>query len=87
MPLCSTLQPIYELEVSLGNSIKSIEAPAGTHCFYAVNFRKKLHLKVIYEQLLLPESVVEWSNKDHHYDLQTGFYCNKFKHSIAGPLK
>lgn len=83
--LCKTLQPILELELSRGNQIESIEAPAGAHCAIAINLKKKVNHEAIGE-LLLAESVERWENKDRHYPLQSGYTCKKYKHSIAGPL-
>ena len=86
MKLCETLSPIYDLEISLGNKVESIDSPAGTKCPYAVNFKHKLHFDEIKKQLNLSSSVHQWSNKDGHYPLQKGYFCDKYKHSIAGPL-
>lgn len=86
MKLCETLQSIYELEIELGNEVESIDSPAGTKCPYAVNFKNKLHFLEIKKQLNLATSVEEWTNNDKHYPLQKGYVCNKFKHSVSGPL-
>ena len=84
--LCSDLLPIYKLELSLGNVIERVESPAGTKCPYAVVFKKRLNHKKIKELLTLPNSVFKWDNKDHHYELESGYGCEKTKHGIAGPL-
>ena len=78
--------PIYDLEISLGNEVESIDAPAGTKCSYAVNFKNILHFSEIENQLSLPASVDQWENKDRHYPVQKGYFCNNNKHSIAGPF-
>lgn len=86
MELCDSLKPIYDLEIALGNEVESIDSPAGTKCPYAVNFKSKLHFVEIENQLALSPSVEQWSNKDAHYPRQKGYFCSKYKHSIAGPL-
>ncbi len=86
MKLCESLIPIYDLEISLGNEVESIDSPAGTKCPHAVNFKNKLHFSEIEKQLSLSSSVEQWTNKDKHYPLQKGYFCNKYKHSVAGPL-
>ncbi len=84
--LCKTLHSIYALEISLGNSIASIDTLGYTKCPFAINFKNRLHFEEISKQLELPESVERWENKDSHYSVQAGYFCNKYKHSIAGPL-
>jgi hypothetical protein len=86
MTLCKTLLPIYELEIELGNIVKSIDSPVGTNCPYAVNFINRLHFNEINSRLNLSPSVERWANRDKHYLLQEGFYCSKYRHSVAGPL-
>ena len=86
MKLCETLSTIYNLEISLGNEVESLDSPAGTKCPYAVNFRNKLHFDEIKKQLNLSSSVEQWTNRDKHYPSQKGYFCNEYKHSIAGPL-
>jgi hypothetical protein len=83
--LCNTLQPILQLEIAMGNSIASIEAPAGSNCSFAIHLANKLHHQEI-KKLNLPNSVESWENKDRHYPLQSGYACTKYRHSIAGPL-
>ena len=86
MEICKTLLPIFELEISLGNTVESINSPAGTKCPYAVNFTKRFHFKEIEKQLILASSVDKWKNIDSHYPKQSGYVCNKYKHSLAWPL-
>jgi hypothetical protein len=83
--LCKTLQPILDSELAEGNSIESIDTPAGTNCPFAVHLKNKInHLTI--KKLSLANTVENWQNKDKHYPLQNGYSCTKFKHSIAGPL-
>ena len=81
-----SLLPIYELEVELGNSIASVDSPAGTNCPFAINFTQRLHHEEINKQLKLSPTVERWTNRDKHYPEQSGYFCSKYKHSIAGPL-
>ncbi len=83
--LCSTLQPVLEWELSRGNCIESIEAPAGTNCPFLMNLKNKMDHTGL-SNLLLPSTVEKWENKDRHYPLQSGYTCSKYRHSIAGPL-
>ena len=85
MQLCKTLEPIYKLEISLGNTVKSIDTPAGSKCPFAINLNDKLHFNEIAKQIDLASTVEKWENKDRHYPLQSGYACSKYKHSIAGP--
>lgn len=83
--LCKTLQPILEAELAEGNSIESIDAPAGSNCPFAINLKNRInHSKI--SELSLCNTVEAWENKDRHYPVQSGYSCTKFKHSIAGPL-
>jgi len=83
--LCKTLQPILELELSRGNTIESIDAPAGTRCPFAINLKKRINHEAV-KNLSLANTVEKWENKDQHYPVQSGYGCNKYKHLIAGPL-
>lgn len=83
--LCKTLKPILELELSKGNSIESIDTPAGTKCTFAINLKKRIEHEAI-SKLILANTVEQWQNKDRHYPLQSGYSCSKYNHSIAGPL-
>lgn len=83
--LCKTLKPILELELSRGNVIESIDAPAGTSCSLVLNLRERIDHEAV-SKLSLANTVERWENKDRHYPLQVGYGCSKYKHSIAGPL-
>lgn len=83
--LCKTLQPILKSELAEGNSIESIDAPAGTSCPLAINLKNKIN-HVAISKLSLVNTVENWQNKDRHYSQQSGYSCTKYKHSIAGPL-
>jgi len=83
--LCKTLQPILEAELAGGNSIESIEAPAGAKCPFAINLKNKINHKKI-SLLSLSNTVEKWQNTDRHYSVQSGYFCTKYKHSIAGPM-
>ncbi len=83
--LCRELRPIYELEISSGNVVNEVEELLYTKCDLAVAFSKPLHFTEIEKQINLPSSVKRWANKDAHYSIEAGYYCNTCKHSIAGP--
>ncbi|MEW8023692.1 MAG: hypothetical protein AB2803_08300 [Candidatus Thiodiazotropha sp.] len=83
--LCKTLQPILELELASGNSIESVDAPAGTACPFAINLKNRINHQSV-SQLQLENTIEKWQNTDRHYPLQSGYKCTKYKHSIAGPL-
>jgi len=84
--LSKNLRPIYEYELQSGNSVVSVDEPAYTDCPLEVVFRDPLHFDDISRYLSLPDAVEKWENRDTHYPLQAGFYCNETKHSLAGPL-
>ncbi|MEW8214333.1 MAG: hypothetical protein AB2725_06415 [Candidatus Thiodiazotropha endolucinida] len=83
--LCKTLQPILVLELSRGNFIESVDAPAGTNCPFAINLKKRIDHEAV-SKLSLANTVEKWENKGQHYPVQSGYGCSKYKHSIAGPI-
>lgn len=83
--LSPSLQPIVDLELKKGNKVFRIDKPAGSKCPYAIIFKFPLHFQEIKESLTLSSVVEEWENKDPHYPLERGFFCNETQHSIAGP--
>lgn len=82
--LSPTLLPIYDLEISKGNIIERVDKPAGTLCPLAVIFKKTLHYVEIKDLRLQPE-VQKYENKDRHYPLESGFFCKRSRHVVAGP--
>lgn len=83
--LSENLKLIYELEISLGNTVASIDSPAGTKCPLAINFKNGLnHFKI--KELNLNNSVEHFINKDPHYPKESGYVCKKTNHVISGPL-
>ena len=86
MPLARELQPIYDLEIRLGNTVDYIAEPAGTACPYAVIFKQPLHKTQIDEELALPETVHYWESHDAHYPIEAGYQCAITRHAIAGPI-
>ena len=83
--LSPSLQPIVDLELIKGNKVLRIDEPAGSRCPYAIVFKFPLHFQEIKESLTLSSSVEEWENKDPHYPIERGFFCNETEHSITGP--
>jgi hypothetical protein len=86
MPLAAELQPIYDLEVRLGNEVAYIAEPAGTACPYAVVFQQPLHKAEIEAELSLPETIRYWESHDSHYPIEAGYQCAISRHAIAGPI-
>lgn len=86
MKLSSTLQPIVDLELQLGNEIDRIDEPAGTESPLGIVFKMPLHLNEA-KQLALSESVYSWESTDPHYEKECGFACKKSKHLVSGPLR
>jgi len=84
--LCADLRPIYDFEIQNGNYIASVQAPAGTKCDYAVVFAEPLTFIGTPAADHLPATVQYWECRDPHYDVEAGYFCQKHRHSIAGPL-
>ncbi len=86
MKISTTLQPIVDLELQLGNEIARIDEPAGTESPLGVVFKMPLHIHEA-TQLVLSESVYSWESTDPHYEKERGFACKKSKHLVSGPLR
>ncbi len=86
MRLAHELQPIYDLEMRLGNSVAYIAEPAGTACPYAVVLKEPLHKDQIERELSLPETVHYWESHDAHYPIEAGYQCMVTRHTVAGPI-
>jgi hypothetical protein len=84
--LAAPLQPIYELELRIGNEVDFIAEPAGTACPYAVALKRPLHLVEIDRELGLPSTVKYWESRDTHYPIEAGYQCEITRHTIAGPI-
>ncbi len=80
-----SLQLIVDLELQKGNKVLRIDEPAGSKCPCSIVFKFPLHFQEIKESLALSSAVEEWGNKDPHYPIERGFFCNETQHSIAGP--
>ena len=85
--LAPSLQGIYDLELSLGNSLDRVEEPAGDRCPLAVIFKNSMHKDRIKSALSLLPSVKWWECRDPHYPIQGGYTCEGTHHAIAGPLR
>lgn len=83
--LSPSLKPIFDLELKKGNEVLRIDEPAGSNCPYAIIFKFPLHFQEIKDLVHPLPNVEEWENKDPHYPLERGFFCNESHHSIAGP--
>lgn len=84
--LCSSLRPVLDLELSLGNEVDYAAVNGWTHCALSISMKRPLHLVEISRHLGLPSgSITLWENKDPHYAIETGLFCEWNKHAIAGP--
>lgn len=81
------LSPIYEIELTLGNMVARVDQPAGTECPLAVVFKCPLHHDEISKSLSLPATVRYWECTDSHYAIESGYQCEKSRHTISGPLR
>lgn len=80
------LRAIYDLELSLGNSVNEVDEPAGDRCPLAIIFKHPMHKGKIESALSVPTSVKWWECHDTHYAVQGGYICEETRHVIAGPL-
>lgn len=85
--LSEDLQPIYALELRLGNEVVRVDESAGASCPLAVIFKHPLHFEEIEKELKLAPSVEYRENRDTHYPLEEGYFCGKTHHAIAGPMR
>jgi hypothetical protein len=86
--LCAHLRPVVELELQLGNTIKRVDAPAGTRCPLAVVFLNVLHRTEI-ERVLRPSAPSGWQeSSDLHYEVggTAGYFCREERHFVYGPM-
>jgi hypothetical protein len=84
--LSANLQPIYDLEIRLGNAVVGIGEPAGSDCPLAIMFQRPLHRAEIESTLSLSPAVKWWENHDSHYSIEGGYQCAETRHTVAGPL-
>jgi len=87
LKLSTNLRAIYDLELSLGNTVIRVDEPAGSLCPLAIIFKNRLHKTEIESTLSLPQSVKWWENHDPHYSIEGGYGCDETGHAIAGPLQ
>ncbi|OEF99572.1 hypothetical protein BHF71_08475 [Vulcanibacillus modesticaldus] len=84
MWICNHLKPIIDHELSKGNKIQEI-SKGWSNAVLVIDLEKRMDVQYERSDMNLSEYVKYWENKDSHYPLQKGFYCEKCKHSIAGP--
>ena len=84
--LAPNLQPIYDLELALGNTVVRVDEPAGSLCPLVIIFKNPLHKTKIESTLSLPPSVKWWESCDPHYPIEGGYGCDETGHALAGPL-
>ncbi len=89
LKLSEDLRPIYDLEMSSGNSILRVDEPAGTLCPLAVVFAQPLKRGKILTELELSGDVVWHENDDPRYEVDgmAGFTSKKTRHFIYGPIQ
>jgi hypothetical protein len=85
--LSETLWPIFDYEVSRGNQIVRIDKPAGSSCPLAVIFSMSLDIQGYIAAHGLPNGVNTWENRDSHYPLEKGYFCEHTRHALAGPFR
>lgn len=85
--LSEALQPIYDYEISHGNSVERIDRPAGSNCPLAVIFVAPLDISGFASAHGLPKDIKTWENRDRHYPLEQGYVCELTRHALAGPLQ
>ena len=85
--LSNALKIIVDYELSLGNEIERIDRPAGTRCPLAVVFRTPLNFKGFEEDKGQLKGVERWESNDRHYDLESGYVCEKTRQALAAPKK
>ncbi len=85
--LSIALKLTVDFELSKGNEIERIDRPAGTRCPLAVVFKRRLNFKGYEDLYGKPKGVEKWENHDRHYDLESGYACEKTGQVIAGPIR
>jgi len=85
--LSKNLRPIYEAELSLGNSVARVDEPAGTNSPLAIVFKAPLHKRDISAKIDIPAMVRWWESRDPHYEIEGGYICDETRHMVSGPLR
>ena len=84
--LSEGLRPIFGYEIGRGNQVLRVDRPAGTNCPLAVIFAQPLDFEgFIFQKKDLPAAVSTWQNRDRHYPLEDGYFCERTRHALAGP--
>lgn len=84
--LSALLQPILDYEVRRGNRVVRVDKPAGSNCPLAVIFSSQLDIQGYLREHKLSGGVRTWENKDEHYPLEAGYFCESTHHAVAGPM-
>ena len=82
MPLSKHLQPIYDLELLLGNTV-SYQISNET-CPMYIAFTGKLHRAEIEKQLMIAPCVIWKEYRDTHYTLEAGYVCQETNTAVVG---
>lgn len=84
MPLAANLQPLYDLEKSLGNEVEYYVS--NETCGMYVAFSNPLHRAEIERNLKLSPALTWRQFLDPHYPLEEGYVCAETNHAVVGPL-
>jgi hypothetical protein len=84
MPLSRNLQPIFDLEKSLGNEMDYYVS--NEKCGMYIAFVRPLHRAAIEKRLVLSPALTWQQFRDPHYPLEEGYVCSETNHTVVGPL-
>lgn len=82
--LAPDLEAIYQFEIARGNVVDHVEQAANGP--YLVVFKQPLHTQAITQRLPMPATVRHWQSSDPQQPPQAGFFCERTRHALAGPV-
>jgi len=83
----TNLRAIYDLELSLGNTVKWVNELVESPCSLYIVFKKPLHKDEVEATLSLSPFVKWFESHDPHWPIEGGYQCEETSHVIAGPLR
>ena len=83
--LAESLRGVLAFELARGNTIVRVDRPAGSNCPLAVILARPLDVAGFKADHGLPADVDTWVNRDSHYPLEAGYFCERTHHALAGP--
>jgi hypothetical protein len=88
MMLCNHLQPLLDLELSLGNTVAEKNEAGWEKCDLDFLLAKSFHTSEIAQRVKLGDSVKKSENMDAHYSEngELEFFCDSCKHMVRAPL-